>query len=124
MIATMATTEIPQKFWQPFCDQLNDWQGVVNIQWTQPDGTTRAVAENAPLQRLVFQKRNDECSDMMMVETGTSAKHQIVEPFSLVLRKNAASGHFHELEILSETGKTEITFTPGIEPGLLEKLGA
>lgn len=118
------TSEIPQESWATFCDQFNDWQGVVNVRWTQPDGVTRVVAENAPLQRLVFQKRNDECSDMMMVETGGSAKHQIVEPFSLILRKKASGENYHELEILSETGKTEITFTPGIDPSLLAKLMA
>ena len=86
------------------------------------------VADGLPLHSLIFRKQNTECSDMMIVEAGPpnerQTKHQILEPFRLVLRKNEESGRYNELEILAETGKTEITFTPGIEADLLDKLTA
>lgn len=123
------TTEIPQKSWEPFCQRLKDWyRGVVSIRWIQPGGELRMVAQELPLQRFVFQKQNQSCSDIMTVEAGLPdeqpLQHQIIEPFQVVLRKNDESGRYNEVEILAETGKTEITFTPGIDSGLLEKLAA
>ena len=88
----------------------------------------RIVAQDLPLQRLVFQKQEQSCSDTMTVEAGlpdeSPLEHQIIEPFRVVLRKNDESGRYNELEILAETGKTEITFTPGLDPILLEKIAA
>ena len=123
------TTEIPQKSWDSFCQQLRDWyRGVVSIRWIQPGGELRVVAQDLPLQRLVFQKQEHSCSDTMTVEAGlpdeSPLEHQIIEPFRVVLRKNNESGRYNELEILAETGKTEITFTPGLDPVFLEKLAA
>lgn len=86
------------------------------------------VMQELPLQRFFFQKQNQSCSDTMTVEAGLPnerpLQHQIIEPFQVVLRKNDESGRYNELEILAETGKTEITFSPGIDSGLLEKLAA
>jgi hypothetical protein len=121
------TTEIPQKLWEPFCQRLNGWhRGAVSIRWIDSCGATQVVAENVPLQSLVFQKRVNACSDMMTVETGLPdgkpLQHQIVEPFCVILKKNEESGRYNELDILAETGKTEIHFSPGIDSGMLEKL--
>lgn len=123
------TTEIPQNSWDSFCQRLRDWyRGVVRIRWIQPGGNLRIVAEGLPLQRFVFQRQNQSCSDTMTVEAGVPderpLQHQIIEPFRVVLRKNDESGRYDVLEILAETGKTEITFTPGLDPTLLEKLAA
>jgi hypothetical protein len=123
------TTEIPQKSWDSFCQRLKDWyRGVVSIRWIQPGGVLRVVAEDLPLQRFVFQKQDQSCSDTMTVEAGLPnerpLQHEIIEPFRVVLRKNDESGRYNELEILAETGKTEISFTPGLDPTLLEKLAA
>lgn len=123
------TTEIPQKSWDSFCQRLKEWyRGVISIRWIQPGGALQLVAEDVPLQRFVFQKQNDACSDTMTVEAGLPderpLQHQIIEPFRVILRKNSESGRFNELEILAETGKTEITFTPGLDPMLVEKLAA
>ena len=123
------TTEIPQKFWALFCDRLKDWyRGAVSIRWVQPGGGARIVAEDMPLQTLAFQKRSDACSDIMTVETGNPGErpqqHQIIEPFRVILRKDDESGRYNELEILAETGKTEISFTPAIDATLVEKLAA
>lgn len=122
------TTEIPPKFWKAFCDGLKEWhRGAVSIRWIQPDGTARNVAEDAPLQTVTLQRQN-ECSDVMTIETGMSgerpSQHQIIEPIRLLLRKNGESGRFKQLEILAETGKTEVTFNPGIDSALLEKLAS
>jgi hypothetical protein len=127
--SVIMTTEIPQKSWDPFCQRLRDWyRGVVSIRWVQPGGALRIVAEGLPLQRFIFQKQNQSCSDTMTVEAGVPderpMQHQIIEPFRVVLRKNDESGRYDELEILAETGKTEITFTPGLDPTLLDKLAA
>ena len=123
------TTEIPQKSWNAFCQRLRDWyRGVVSIRWIQPGGELRVVAQDLPLQRLVFQKQEQSCSDTMTVEAGlpdeSPLEHEIIEPFRVILRKNDESGRYNELEILAETGKTEIIFTPGLDPSLLEKLAA
>jgi hypothetical protein len=123
------TTEIPQKFWALFCDRLKDWyRGAVSIRWIQPGGSERIVAEDMPLQTLAFQKHSDACSDMMMVEAGNPGErplqYQIIEPFRVILRKHEESGRYNELEILAETGKTEITFTPAIDSTLVERLAA
>jgi len=121
------TTEIPQKSWDSFCHRLRDWyRGVVSIRWILPGGDVRVVAHDLPLQRLVFQKQEQSCSDTMTVEAGlpneSPLQHEIIEPFRVVLRKNDESGRYNELEILAESGKTEIIFTPGIDPSLLEQL--
>ena len=123
------TTEIPQKSWDSFCQRLRDWyRGVVSIRWIQPGGELRVVAQDLPLQRLVFQKQEQSCSDTMTVEAGlpneSPLQHEMIEPFRVILRKNDESGRYNELEILAETGKTEIIFTPGLDPSLLEKLAA
>ncbi len=123
------TTEIPQKLWESFCRLLQEWyRGAVSIRWTQPGGDICVVAENIPLQTLQFQKQANACSDTLLVEAregnGRPRQHQIVEPFRIVLRKNDESGRYNNLEILAETGKTEITFTPGIDSMLVEKLAA
>lgn len=123
------TTEIPEKFWAAFCDRLKDWyRGAVSIRWIQPGGDMRIVAEDLPLQTLVFKRRRDNCNDTMTVEAGEPGErplqHQIIDPFRVVLRKDDESGRYNELEILGETGKTEITFRPAIDSSLLEKLAA
>lgn len=123
------TTEIPQKLWESFCKRLQSWyRGAVSIRWIQPGGDVKMVAEDMPLQSFVFQKQQKQCSDMMRVETGEPGEkpslYKIIEPFRVILRQNEESGRYNELEILSETGKTEITFHPGIDSGMLEKLAA
>jgi hypothetical protein len=121
------TREIPPEFWKAFCDGLKEWyRGVVSIRWIQPGGDIRIVAEDMPLQTVIFLKRKNACDDTMTFETGLPndrpQKFEIVEPFRVMLRQNDESGRYNELEILAETGKTEITFTPGIESGLVEEL--
>jgi hypothetical protein len=123
------TTELPQKSWESFGQRLRDWyRGVVSIRWVQPGGALRVVAEEMPLHRFSFEKQNESCSDTMTVEAGLPnerpLQHTILEPFRVVLRKNDESGRYNELEILAETGKTEISFIPGLDPTLVEKLAA
>jgi hypothetical protein len=123
------TTEIPQKSWDTFCRRLKtDYRGAVTVRWTQPGGDARIIAESLPLQTIAFQKRDNECSDALTVEAAEGnarpLQHQIIEPIRLVLRKNGETGRYHELDILAETGKTEITFIPGLDPSLLDKLAA
>lgn len=121
------TTEIPQNLWPPFCERLKQYRGAISIHWIQPGGAMRDVAENEPLQTLAFQKQN-ECNDIITIETGRlderPLQHQITGPIRLVLRKNGDSGRYKQLEILAETGKTEVMFSPGIDAMLLEKLAA
>jgi hypothetical protein len=122
------TTEIPQKSWDTFCQRLQtDYRGAVTVRWTQPGDAARVIIENLPLQIIAFQKRTNECSDTLTVEAAEGnarpLQHQIIEPIRLVLRKDG-NGRYHELDILAETGTTQITFTPGLEPSLLDKLAA
>jgi len=111
-----------------FCDQLKEWhRGAVSIRWIDPEGTARDVVEDVPLQTVALRHQN-ECSDTVTIEAGRPEErplqHQIVEPIRIVLRTNGESGRYKQLEILAETGKTEVTFNPGIDPFLLEKLAA
>jgi hypothetical protein len=121
--------EIPPKLWLAFCQRLRDWyRGAVSIHWIQPNGAMQTVAEDMPLQSVTFQKRNKECSDTMTIETGIPeerpSQHEIIEPIRVVLKQDNESGRYNELEIQAETGVTEVTFSPGIDPALLEKLAA
>jgi hypothetical protein len=123
------TTEIPQKFWEPLCNGLKDWhRGAISIRWIQPGGDMRLVADNIPLQTMTFEKNNRACSDTMTVEAGPPnerpLQHRIIEPFRVVFRKNDESGRYNEMEILAETGKTEILFSPGIDSANVENLAA
>lgn len=121
------TTEIPQKFWTAFCNQLREWyRGAVSIRETQPDGETRTIIENVPLQTVAFEKQDNSCNDLMKIEAGAPderpLQHQIVEPIRVVLKQNDESGRFNEVEILAENGTTAITFSPGIDTGILKKM--
>jgi len=127
MITEAMTTEIPQRLWETFCNGIKDWyRGVISIRWIQPGGEVRMVAENMPLQTVTFAKRDRRCSDLMTIGMGLPDErpllHRIVEPFRIVFRKNDESGRYDEMEILSESGKTEVFFSPGIDSRLLEKL--
>jgi len=122
------TTEIPQKLWATFCEKLKEWhRGAVSIRRTGPDGTSREVVEDVPL-RSVALEHQDQCNDIVTIDAGRPEERplhlEIIEPIRLVLRTNGESGRYKQLEILSETGKTEVTFNPGIDPELLEKLAA
>jgi hypothetical protein len=122
------TTEIPQKLWPAFCDKLKEWyRGAVSIRWIQPDGTERDLIQDLPLQAFFLQKQN-QCNNVVTIEAALPnerpLQHQIIEPFRIVLRKNDESGRYKQLEILAETGKTEVAFNPGIDSSLLEKLAA
>jgi hypothetical protein len=122
----ITTTEIQEKFWDSFCEQLSHWyRGAVSVKWIDPEGLTYILAEDFSLSTLAFKRQNNRCSDLMTVEAELPDEqplvHEIIEPFRMILRRNEESGRYNELEILAESGKTEITFTPGIDAELLEK---
>jgi hypothetical protein len=122
-------TEIPPKLWAAFCARLKDWyRGAVSIRSIQASGVARLVVEDMPLHLVAFEKKIHQCSDIMTFETGLDdqqhSQYQIIEPIRIVLRQNDESGRYNEVEILAETGKTEITFHPGIDSRLLDKLAA
>src|SRR6185369_7533686 len=119
------TTEIPQKLWPKFCDNLKEWhRGAVSIRRIDVEGNARDVVLDVPLQMVALRHQN-ECNDIVTIEAGgpeeRPLQHQIVEPIRIVLRTNGESGRYKQLEILSEDGKTEVTFNPAIDPFLLEK---
>jgi hypothetical protein len=123
------TREIPQKFWASFCARLKDWyRGNVSIRWIQPGGKIQIVADDMPLQTVAFEKKDHETGDTVTIETGLDndqpSQYQITEPIHILLRQDDESGRYNEVEILAQTGKTEIIFRPGIDSGLLEKLAA
>ena len=120
--------EIPQKLWKQFCEQISElYRGAVSIQLVGLDGHKRPVANDIPL-RTVILKKQTVCNDIVTIEAGRSderpLQHEIVEPIRIVLKKDSESGRYNHLEILAETGTTEIDFHPGINPALLEKLAA
>ena len=120
------TTEIPSKNWQELCRQISELhRGDVNIKVIEANGKTSTVAGNLPFRSMVFQKQSD-CNDVLIIETGLPdqrlARHQVLEPIRVLLRKDATNGRFHLLEILAEDGVREITFHPGLNADSLEKL--
>src|SRR6185312_7114102 len=120
------TTEIPQAVWKQFCERISElYRGAVSIQIVEHDGQKRPVAEDVPLRTVILQKQT-VCNDVVTIEAGRPderpLQHQIVEPIRIVLRTDGESGRYNHLEILAETGTTEIDFHPGINPALLEKL--
>jgi hypothetical protein len=123
-----STTEIPQKSWKIFCDLLKEWhRGAISLFWTQPDGIVRDIFDDLPLQTVFFQKQ-DKCNDVITIEAGQwderPQQYRIVDPIRVVLKRNDESGRYKQLEILSETGKTEVSFSPGIDAAMLEKIAA
>jgi hypothetical protein len=122
------TTEIPQQLWRQFCERINDlYRGAVSVQLIDSDGTRRAVVDGVPLRTVVLQKQT-VCNDVVTIEAGRPEErpwqHQIIEPIRIVLKTDGESGRYNHLEILAETGTTEIDFRPGINPALIEKLAA
>ena len=120
------TTEIPSKNWQELCRQISELhRGDVNIKVIEANGKTSTVAGNLPFRSMVFQKQSD-CNDVLIIETGLPdqrlARHQVLEPIRVLLRKDATNGRFHLLEILAEDGVREIAFHPGLNADSLEKL--
>lgn len=122
------TTEIPQQSWKQFCERISNlYRGAVSIQLIDRDGNKRAVADDVPLRVVALQKQM-VCNDIVTIEAGRPEErplqHQIIEPIRIVLKRDGESGRYNHLEILAETGTTEIDFRPGINPALLEKLAA
>jgi hypothetical protein len=122
------TTEIPHQLWKSFCERVSDlYRGAVSIQIVDSAGNKRPVADDVPL-RLVALQKQTVCNDVVTIEAGgpeeRPLQHQIIEPIRIVLRTDGESGRYNHLEILGETGTTEIDFHPGINPALLEKLAA
>jgi hypothetical protein len=123
------TTEIPSDRWEQFFRELNEMpEAMVTIHESDSNGRTRVTAENVPLVALTFQKQKDSCSDLVSIETGPPnqrpTQHQILEPIRFVLRADATSERFDRLEILAETGTTQITFRPGIPAAVVNQLPA
>lgn len=122
------TTEIPHQLWKSFCERISElYRGAVSIQLVGLDGRRRPVADDIPLRTVVLKKQT-VCNDVVTIEAGGPEErllqHQIIEPIRIVLKKDGESGRYNHLEILAETGTTEIDFHPGINPALLEKLAA
>ncbi|MBU6409800.1 MAG: hypothetical protein KGR98_05375 [Verrucomicrobia bacterium] len=122
------TIEIPPARWNEFCRAVNDaYRGAVTIRVVQQDGIERDLAHDVPLRLVAFQKQG-ECNDAVTIEAGPfderPLQHQIIEPIRIMLKKNGESGRYKHVEILAETGMTEVTFTPGINSTVLEKLAA
>lgn len=121
------TIEIPSKNWPSFCDQITELpQEAVSIQLTEPGGRNRAVVDSVPLVRMVFQKQNGACNDVLTIQTGLPderpIQHEVLEPIRIVLWRSADRTRFNRLEILAENGTTEVHFRPGIITALLEPL--
>jgi hypothetical protein len=119
------TKEIPPANWQMFCDYFTESPPAsVDIKFIQADQAEQELAHETPLQSLVFQKQNGECSDVLVMETGQPgerpARLEIVEPIRLVLRKRTA--HYDELEILAESGLMKLIFHPGLTDETVDEL--
>lgn len=123
-----STKEIPQRFWKEFCELIQDaYRGAVSISLIQTDGATQDIIRDLPFQSVTLEKQN-ECSDVITIEAGQlderPQQHQVIDPIRLVLKKNDESGRYKQLDIMAETGMTEITFSPGIDSIVLEELAA
>lgn len=122
------TMEIPQKLWGQFCRRVSElYRGAVSIRLAGPNGEKKQLVEDVPLHSVALQHQS-ECNDAVVIEAGRPderpLQHQIIEPIRIVLWQDGESGRFNHVEILSETGTTEIDFHPGINSGILEQLAA
>ncbi len=107
--------EIAPKFWAEFFASLKRAQHVIHIRESQPGGSLKDVAVNAPLRRAVLEHENDGCSSVVVLEIGEDsekpARHEIVEPFQLWL-ENRKGDRFGRLQIRAESGTSSIDFHP------------
>ena len=101
------TREIEPKNWERFCRRLseNHRGSLVSIEVMGEQSKT--ISREVPLQNLLWEAKNNTCSDMLTIETGPgpgSLRYQITEPIHLILRKRSGEERFHLLEIPAESG--------------------
>ena len=107
--------EIAPGFWAEFFASLKRSTYFIHIRVSQENASTRDIANNVPLRRVLMEHQNDGCNSMLVIETGEDyerpARHEIVEPFQLWL-ENRGGDRFGRLQIRAESGTTSIDFHP------------
>lgn len=120
--------EIKSRYWNTFCERLNEFErgAKVDIQWI--DRVTRAersIARGAEFEAISFGQR-DGCNDQITIRAGgeTETRHEIVEPIRILLRESGKNGSFNAMTVEAEEGSTILTFQPAIHEGWLEGIGS
>jgi hypothetical protein len=117
------TREIAPKNWERFCRQISENHRGSSVSIEVMGEQAKTIAWEVPLQNLLWEPKNDACSDMLTIETGPgSSRYQITEPIHLILRKSGGEERFHLLEIPAESGTVTITFHPGITMEQVEEI--
>ena len=120
------TIEIPEKCWKEFCDRLDSRRESMMDIRLQSSGDMQVVAQDVPLQSMVFDEKSDPCNNTIVIGFGLPgerpAQHRVIEPSRLILRRESGGDHFNLLEMPAESGMTVIIFRPGISPALLNEL--
>jgi len=126
----MTTSEIAPKSWEQFCQRIHELHHgtMISIQHVHPDGSTRALAKDMPLQAFAFDSKSDACNDAVVIEAGLPnerpLQHRVIEPIRIMLKNGAHNDRYNQLQILAENGTTVLMFHPGINPALLKRLDA
>ena len=116
--------EIKSQDWNTFCQRLTEFErgATVDIRWIdRATKSERSIARGAEFEEIAFGQR-DGCNDQITVRAGgeTETRHEIVEPFRIVLRESTKDGNFNGVAVEAEEGTTVMTFNPAIHAGWLD----
>ena len=114
----MKTIEVKSSDWKKLCDHINEGLpgAFTTIQQLLPDGRAENVIEQLPLQNIAFDEQSDGCNNLLVFETGSEkpVRHVIIEPIHILLHRGD-NDRFNRLEVHSETGRTVVSFHPGLK---------
>jgi len=103
----MSAHEIPREDWSQFCDRFSRQHrgGRVTIESVAPNGQTRVVAHELPLQGITVDKAGGkpEFSIIVGQESGEQLTHAIAAPARLLFWETDAGAH-EGLDIESADG--------------------
>jgi Family of unknown function (DUF5335) len=120
---SMKTLDLPREQWRRFCDRVTELhRGALVTITVESEGETRTIATKEPLQSMKLDEQSDQCNDVIVIETGEAGQkatpHRIIEPVHIRL-KNGNNDRYNHVHMLAESGKTEITFNPGLNPAMV-----
>ena len=125
----MKTVEVDPKKWVQFCHRLEEFcrGAMLTIETTTNDGRTiRTVAQEVPLRHLALDDTTDPCNTNLVIEAGSAnekpLRHTIIEPIHIRLKNGNGSDRYNHLQILAETGTTNLRLNPGLNLALLKGL--
>ncbi len=123
-------TEVAESKWGGFCDRLQRLGegSMATIEVAEADGRRSIIVDGAPLTRIFLDEESDRCNNTLVMETGKAsgspARHVVVEPIHIRLKRGKDRKRYNEVHIIAENGITVLKLHPGIAPGAFRGLGA